>query len=54
MKKGDIFIDDSFEIPEDIKNMSKEELRSEIERLEIIAAEEKERIRRNKKEKVLV
>ena len=30
MKNGDLFIDDRVEIPEDIKNMSKEELEKEI------------------------
>ena len=54
MKNGDLYIDDRFEISEDIKNMSKEELRAEIERLEKIAAAEKERIRQSKKEKMLV
>ena len=41
MKNGDLYIDDRFEISEDIKNMSKEELRAEIERLEAEAREKK-------------
>ena len=41
MKNGELYIDDRFEIPEDIKNMSKEELRAEIERLEAEAREKK-------------
>ncbi|MBR1736533.1 MAG: hypothetical protein IJ736_05900 [Firmicutes bacterium] len=48
------FLDDRVIIPDKIKRMSREERRAEIKRLEKIAAEEKERIRRNKKEKVLV
>lgn len=34
MKEKIIVVDDHFEIPEEIKNMSKEELEKEIERLE--------------------
>ena len=41
MKNGDLFIDDRVEIPEDIKNMSKEELRAEIERFEAEIREKK-------------
>ena len=33
MKEKIIVVDDHFEIPEEIKNMSKEELEKEIERL---------------------
>lgn len=40
----ELFIDDRVIIPNKIKNMSKEQLRVEIERLEKEAAEEKQKI----------
>lgn len=40
----DLFIDDRVIIPEEIRNISKEQLKSEIERLEKEAATEKQKI----------
>ena len=48
------FLDDRVIIPNEIKRMTKEERRIEIAKLEKLAAEEKERIRLSRKEKILV
>ncbi len=44
MAEKEYFIDDRVIIPEKIKNMTREERRAEIARLEAAAAEEKKRI----------
>ncbi len=48
MSEKEYFIDDRGIIPDDIKNMSKEELRAEIAKFEAEAAAEKQRRLKNR------